>query len=87
MRQTAVHSTHPFLDSLGQVLEGVPSGDSIILQADFNAHVGNDIVIWKGVTGKNSLYNLNLSGAQLLYSCDPHPPEYLKALEVVGLSL
>ena len=51
------------------MLQGIPGTDSIVLLADFNAHLRNDAQTWKGVHGKNGDNDANAQGSLLLNFC------------------
>ena len=65
-----VESNYPeFLDNVLQVLEGVPTSNSILLVGDFNVLFGNDSTTSQGMIGPNNNKNMNSQGRLSLDFC------------------
>ncbi|XP_067839378.1 uncharacterized protein [Heptranchias perlo] len=61
-----------FYCSLDQSLSRIPKGGKLILLGDFNARVGRDANLWKGVLGKEGVGKANPNGVLLLTKCREH---------------
>ena len=55
-----------FYAQLQEVVERAPREDKVVVLADFNARVGNDVEEWNGVIGKHGEETRNESGTRLL---------------------
>ena len=56
----------PFLNEVNVALQKIISAASIVLLDDFNAHVGTDNEIWKGVIRRQGGSAINRNGRCLL---------------------
>lgn len=61
-----------FYEMLDEALHKVPKNDKILLMGDFNARVGRDSGIWKGVLGQHGIGHSNANGIRLLSLCAEH---------------
>ena len=61
-----------FYQELDEALQRIPSSDKIFLLDDFNARVGKNHLIWKGVIGKHGIGKVNANGMRLLSLCAEH---------------
>ena len=61
-----------FYQELDLLLLSVPTEDKLIVMGDFNARVGQDDGVWKGVIGKHGVRKENSNGTLLLSECAKH---------------
>ncbi|XP_076128077.1 uncharacterized protein LOC143109310 [Alosa pseudoharengus] len=65
-------SKDSFYQTLDEALHQIPKNDKILLLGDFNASVGKNSVIWKGVLGRHGVGQANSNGMRLLTLCSEH---------------
>ena len=61
-----------FYDLLNRTIQSVPRQDKLVILGDFNARVGRDHNLWKGILGHHGIGNCNSNGQLLLGLCAEH---------------
>ena len=58
-----------FYQDLDKLLLSIPAEDKLIAMGDFNARVGQNGGVWKGIIGKHGFGKENSNGTLLLSEC------------------
>ena len=58
-----------FYRMLDSTIQKTPATDRLILLGDFNARVGTEHLVWKGVIGQHGVGKMNSNGLRLLSLC------------------
>ena len=61
-----------FYQDLDKFLLSIPAEDKLIIMGDFNARVGQNGGVWKGIIGKHRVRKKNSNGILLLSKCVKH---------------
>ena len=61
-----------FNQDLDKLLLSIPAEDKLIIMGDFNARVGQNGGVWKGIIGKHGVGKENSNGTLLLSECAKH---------------
>lgn len=61
-----------FYQSLDEILRPIPKTEKILLLGDFNARVGQNNRIWRGVLGRHGVGQVNSNSMRLLTLCSEH---------------
>jgi len=58
-----------FVKEISDVLRRLKTNECVIFWGDFNAHVGNDTGVWRGMIGQHGDVGVNDNGRLLLQVC------------------
>ena len=61
-----------FYSSLSHAIQRTPRSDKILVMGDFNARVGRDWQLWRGIIGRHGAGACNDNGLRLLTTCADH---------------